>query len=183
MTEQLTECSGSENYSYINSLKTDSIHEIWTFSDYNIFILNKFGITKTKFIKMVAWDEYREKLMSYNIDNTYDYDVCIVGWMNDRREQIVQKIREKGISVKIIGYRDELFGDERDKVIRKSKILLNVHYSDNMFCFEQIRCFPFISVGQIIVSEDSFDKVESVIFSDYKNLPDKVYEILKLNFT
>ena len=51
-----------------------------------------------------------------------------------------------------------------------------------MICFEQIRCFPFISVGQTIVSENSFDKVESVIFSDYQNLPNKVYEILKLNF-
>ena len=182
MTEQLTDNDNPENYLYLNSLKNNSIYEIWTFSEYNIFILNKFGITKTKFIKMEAWDEYYQKLISYNIDNTYDYDVCIVGWMNDRREQIAQKIREKGVNVKIIGYRNELFGDERDKIIRKSKILLNVHFNDDMFCFEQIRCFPFISVGQTIVSENSFDKVESVIFSDYQNLPNKVYEILKLNF-
>jgi len=179
MTEQLTDEETNDSYLFYNRLSQNHIYEIWTFSTYNIELLNKHNIFKTKYIKMEAWDEYKEKLISYNINNTYDYDVCVVGWMNRRRENIVNQISSKGIKVKIIGYNNELFGEERDKIIRKSKILLNIHFSDKMFCFEQIRCFPFMSVGHTIVSETSHDVVDSVIFADYDELPNKVIEVLK----
>jgi hypothetical protein len=176
MTEQLT--SNDTNF-YYNQLSQNFIKEIWTFSSYNVEMLKKHNILKAKYIKMDVWDEYRTKLLSYNPDNTYDYDVCVVGWMSARREEIVNQLVSKGVKVKVIGYNNTLFGDERDKVIRKSKILLNIHYSDEFFCFEQIRCFPFISVGHVVVSETSHDVVDSVIFADYDKLSDKVIEVLK----
>jgi len=168
--------------SHYQNLKNENIKEIWTFSNFNIKKLEENGITKAKYIEILPTDEYREKLLSFNVDNKYDYDVCFIGWLSDRRCQIAENLRQRGVFVKLINIYDSVYGDERDKIIAKSKILLNIHYNEHFKCFEQIRCFPWLNTGKVIVSESSYDTDDRVIFADYDKLVDKVIEVLETKF-
>jgi len=177
--EQIPDDDTNINYEI---LKRDNIKEIWTFSNFNIKKMKENGITNCRYIEIKPTDEYYQKIMAFNLENTYEWDVCFVGWMSDRRWRIVEGLMAGGAKVNVINIVCDTYGDVRDNMIAKSKILLNVHYSDGWNCFEQIRCFPWINTGKIVVSEDSYDKDDRVIFAEYDKLVDTVLEVLKTKF-
>jgi len=56
-----------------------------------------------------------------------------------------------------IKYKDfnGLWGKERDHIIEKSRIMLNIHYNNDYNIFESIRCYHAFENGCLIVSQDS----------------------------
>jgi hypothetical protein len=179
MTEQLLDIVNDDTIFFYNTLKRDAVHEIWTFSDYNVHIMNNAGITKARLIKLEPSDEYREQIISYNPDNTYDYDVCFFGWMRERRYNMIHQLQIRGLRVT---FGQDHWGETRDRIIAKSKVMVNVHYAEDFKCFEQIRCFPWMCTGKIVVSETSYDTDERVIFADYDKLSDTVAEVIRTRF-
>jgi len=176
--EQLTE-ELCKDPAVLGPLHRDALHEIWTFSEYNIHLMNLAGITKGRLIKLEPTDEYREAILSYNPDNTYDYDVCFFGWMSERRYNMMHQLQSRGLRVM---YGQEHWAEHRDRIIAKSKVMVNVHYTEDFKCFEQIRCFPWMCTGKIVVSETSYDTDERVIFADYDKLADTVAEVIRTRF-
>jgi hypothetical protein len=164
-----------------NHFMGNNILEVWDYSLSNVNNFIKHGITNVRHVPFVLWDEYKNKLLSYNTDNTYDYDVIFCGWLRGRRRVILEELTAKGIRCKTIpnGGGIELFGKERDKKIAKSKIYLNIHCDDDYSIFELYRCFAWIGINKTIVSETSIDHVDGVIFVDYENIVNKIIEILK----
>lgn len=147
-----------------------NIIEIWDYCENNVEILKNNGVFNVKKLNFDIWDTYRDKLISYNTDNIFDYDIVFVGWVNSRREKILKELISSGLNVKIIGYNQELYGDERDKIIAKSEILLNIHYHENSKCFEWFRCYPWLPMGKKVVSEISNCDDERVNFVEYSKL-------------
>jgi hypothetical protein len=51
--------------------------------------------------------------------------------------------------------REDVFGAERDSLIRRSKLVLNVHYADNYGVFESLRAYHAIYLGTPVYSLDT----------------------------
>jgi hypothetical protein len=159
-----------------NNFKNSNIVEIWDYSVENIRIFKENNIHNVKHVPFCLWDEYRNQIESYNINNNYDFDVVFIGWINKRREKILDELTKNGLKVKTITQR--LFGKERDEIISKSKILLNIHFEEDYKIFELYRCFPWIETKKIVVSENSLDNDNRCINVNYENIVDKILEII-----
>uniref|UniRef100_A0A6C0EIP9 Glycosyltransferase n=1 Tax=viral metagenome TaxID=1070528 RepID=A0A6C0EIP9_9ZZZZ len=72
---------------------------------------------------------------------------------------------------------------ERDKLLFRSKILINVHHFTDYTIFEEIRCNRCIFNKIIVISEysykwENFPLKEHMIFTDYDNIINKTKEVL-----
>lgn len=100
------------------------------------------------------------------------YHVCIVGNTGERRINIVNILRERGLKVKYI---TNSFGDKRDRQIGMSHLLLNIHLQDQWKIYESIRCERWRFAGMKIISETSLSPhPDGIITCDYKDLVETV---------
>lgn len=169
-----TEQTTRQDFNF-RDFKNPLIKEIWDYSEINIENFKKNGITNVKLVKPKIWNEYAQKLSSYNTTNDYEYDVVFVGWVQERREKILFDLKKENIKTLILS---EHFLDERDKLISKSKILLNMHFDDDYKIFEIVRCFPWLDVNKIVVSENSLDNDERCINVNYNEIVHTIKKIL-----
>ena len=114
------------------------------------------------------------------------YDVSFIGTMTPRRLTIVCILIKLGFVVKII---DDFDLEKKNIEILKSKVLINIHAFNDYNVFEYSRCSIPVFNSQVVVSETSLDKfhnintindyvLSKVIFVDYKNIINKVVEVL-----
>jgi len=107
--------------------------------------------------------------------NSKDIDVLFYGSMSNRRLIILDALFK--LNKYKIKFVDKCFGKELLDLISRSKIVLNLHYSDKSF-FEIFRINLAISYNTHIVSEIPTTYNEEYLYKLYKNL---VYFVPKLN--
>tara|TARA_A100001015_G_scaffold173910_1_gene193319 strand:+ start:785 stop:1660 length:876 start_codon:yes stop_codon:yes gene_type:complete len=107
---------------------------------------------------------YNEDQIIKNKTNEYDYDIGIINAFIEvsdtnsskleyRRNKIWELVKNEDWNyINILGW-----GDERDKIIKKCKIILNVHNFDVFKVFEHIRCDRLIFANKIIISDLSLN--------------------------
>ena len=78
-----------------------------------------------------------------------DIDVLFYGSMNERRALIVKALQEAGARVHAVF---GVYGDERDTLIARSKIVLNVHFYDAKV-FEIVRVSYLLANSKAVVTE------------------------------
>ncbi len=78
-----------------------------------------------------------------------DIDVLFYGSLNERRTQIVKALKDAGAKVHILF---GVYGEERDKFISRSKIILNVHFYDAKI-FEIVRVSYLLANSKAVVTE------------------------------
>ena len=96
-----------------------------------------------------------QQLPFYNMKNNLeekDIDLFFFGSYNEKRGKILNSIKNKLKGVKFI-IKYGIFGDERDKFIKRSKFVLNIHFYDNPV-LEIDRCNICINNNALIISED-----------------------------
>ena len=177
-TEQTT--LNDFNFGYF----TDSnILEIWDYSLENVKNFKKNGFHNVKHVPFCLWDDYKHRIESYNVNKNYEYDVVFVGFINERRGLILNELKENGLNVLTIPYDTggNLYSEERDKIISKSKILLNIHFKEDYKIFESYRCFPWIETNKIIVSENSLDNDIRCVNVNYENIVNTIIKIINNN--
>lgn len=154
---------------FISFIKDNTlIYEIWDYSLSNIQILNKFGIYNTKYVPFKIWPSYYSKLLSFNPNHIYDFDIGFCGWVyGDHRIKLLNEIQASGLTIDII---DNLYGDQRDEKLAKCRILLNIHFNENYRIFELYRCFPWLDTGKIVVSETSLDNDPRCVNVEYTEI-------------
>ncbi len=79
-----------------------------------------------------------------------DIDVLFYGSLNDRRSALIDELKEGARVETLFGS----YGKERDSIIGRSKIILNVHFFENQV-MEQPRVSFLINNGCFVVSEAS----------------------------
>ena len=99
-------------------------------------------------------------------------DISIVGTPSKRRNLIVEALR-KYYKVDYI----QAFGEERDRRIGQSRILLNIHMRDNWKIYESLRCERWRFAGMKIVSEKCISSPPEIIVTDYSSIVDQVIRI------
>jgi GT2 family glycosyltransferase/GR25 family glycosyltransferase involved in LPS biosynthesis len=134
--------------------------------------------------------------LNFNINeqyssNVYDYDILFIGGVvgSERRTRILKRLTEyckiHNIRFYIINNDNLKFGEEKLEIIKKSKIIINIHYNPSNFQLETPRILEMISLNKIIISERScmydiepttYDN--SVIFIDIINDDNSNFHVL-----
>ncbi len=160
------------NPAYINLMKH---WPVWDYCEGNIQELLKFGIA-AKLCRV----GYSPCLTRIKSAEDQDIDVLFIGSLNERREGILRTLASVGLKIKgVFG----VYGEERDALIARAKVVLNMHYWPAK-TFEVVRCSYLLANKKCVVSEWGSDlmmelEFKGIVFTDYDNLSDmcKVYVI------
>lgn len=163
--EQLADGQFWSSPKYLNLLKQ---YEVWDYSDSNIEYLKSHNITNVK-----KWNLGWADCLKWNYpSNNEPIDILFYGAMNDRRVKINVKLQQLGVNVV---FRNNLFGEERDKLVSQSKVILNIHFYESHI-LEIVRITPLLINGKCVVSEfggeDSVNKIWSngVVMCSYNDI-------------
>lgn len=149
ITYQLEQCKQSKwiNDEYLDKLK-NSIY-IFDYSQDNMLYfkntdINKNFVDKINYMPIPLITKYK-----YNYDDC-DIDILFYGGMNKRRFIILETLKKKyNLNIVMI---NKIFGKELNKYIKRSKIILNIHYYDNAL-LETTRLNECLTYNKIIISE------------------------------
>jgi hypothetical protein len=151
--------------------------QVWDYSEKNISNLNTLGITQVKHLKI----GYQKELNRIKKINSRDIDVLFYGSVNDRRAKILNALRESGLNIQnVFG----IYGAEKDALIQRSKVVLNLHYYDSQI-FEIIRVFYLLTNSIAVVGEvnptTSIDGMylNGIYPSQYDSLVESCHELIK----
>jgi hypothetical protein len=117
-----------------------------------------------------------------NYNEIYNYEktntIAMIGSHSARRSFILNQIRSKENIDLIHGW-----DKERDEILFRYKILVNIHFNKDYNIFEQLRCNRCIYNKIIIITEKSFDEEyelkDYIIVCEYDDIVNKVIEVSK----
>lgn len=148
---------------------------VWDYSQQNIQKLKEYGI-EAKHVPI----GYHSCLTRISPVPEKTHDVLFVGSVNERRSKIMEDLLKAGINAH---WAFNCYGKERDDLIARSKIVLNMHYYEDA-PFEIVRCSYLMSNKVCVLSETGGD-IESekpyyngVKWADYSNLVDECLYLL-----
>ena len=119
--------------------------EFWDYSEKNILKFKDIGIPNVKLLKI----GFQKELSRIEKSTHQDIDILFYGSMNERRQKILTQLEARGLKVKsVVG----LYGNERDQLIARSKVVLNHHFYTSEI-FEIVRVFYLLSNAITVVGE------------------------------
>jgi hypothetical protein len=144
---------------------SEKLLEIWDYSEINCQLLTKHSIPN-RFVPFTLTPmrlDYYKKLQT----TLKEYDIGFCGALSPRRDIVLKGLRNAGLSVLAL---HSVWGEKRDQELAKCRVILNIHYADDYKVFERARCEQWLSVGQPVISEHSFDDDERAICVPYEKL-------------
>lgn len=119
--------------------------EVWDYSEKNVAGLTALGARKVRLLRI----GYQPELARVPKVSEPDIDVLFYGSYNDRRMVVLDDLRARGLNVSTLF---GVYGSERDAMIARAKVVLNMHYYDQHI-FEVVRVFYLMTNGKAVVSE------------------------------
>jgi hypothetical protein len=102
-----------------------------------------------------------------------DIDVLFYGTVSDRRRVVLDALFARGLRVQALG---GMYGESRDALIARSKVVVNLHGKDEDTVFESVRVSYLLANKKAVVSERGDgheDFADAVLFADYGELADR----------
>jgi len=124
---------------------------IWDYSNDNIKYLIKnlnIGKPETIFYIPLKYSNCLDNLKKIT-ENKKDIDILFMGSINERRKKILDRLEKKYITHTAP---NNLWNEERDNLVSRSKIILNIQFYDNGL-LEMVRLSYLLSGGAFIISE------------------------------
>ena len=174
-TEQIESITENWKKKILNLARKNII--FWDYSQYNLDYLSKTINIKGKLFQIGYQKELNR--INHNIDK--NIDVLFYGSINARREHIINKLKDRKINVKTLF---GVYGKERDDLIAKSKLILNMHMYDSKI-FEIVRVFYLLSnsipVLTEVGSDTKFDNdfLDLICKSTYENIEKNIIYLLE----
>ena len=144
-------------------------HEVWDYSARNACRYADLGLPAPRVVP-VGWVPELSRIAPAE----EDLDVLFYGSMNERRRAVLAALSERGLRVhSAFG----VYGAERDRLVARSKVVLNVHYYEAKV-LELVRLSYLLANGRCVVSERGADPAEEreleggVGFADYDAIAD-----------
>lgn len=148
------------NARYLDSLRR--FDAVLDYSEANLKVLSEAGMRYQMMFHMPM-----DAIAHYNVHRRpmkKDIDVLFYGDINcDRRQKLLAELSQH-FAIKVVSGK---FGSEMQDLIRRSKVVLNIHYYENAR-LESVRLFECLSLGTPVVSETTDD------VAAYPNLLDVV---------
>lgn len=133
----------------------------------------------------------KENVLLENRERRYEYDIGVVNAcpkkdasvnsaLTYKRTKVWEDLESSGLScLNILGW-----GAERDELIKKCKVIVNVHHFECYKIFQHIRCDRLVFANKLIVSENSLcvndlDIKNHILWSDYKDLVQTAVKAVK----
>lgn len=133
----------------------------------------------------------RDQIQLENIDGIYTYDVGIINALPKqdasvnsaltyRRTRLWEQLQATGWKcINILGW-----GAARDELLKRCKVIINVHHFECFNIFEQIRCDRLVFAKKIVVSDKSmfienYDLLGNVLWEDYDNIIPRTKDVLE----
>lgn len=113
-----------------------------------------------------------------------DIDVLFYGGRRDRRVRLEKRLKKRFPEKKIVFRYYDLFGEEREHLIARSKIVLNTHFWPES-SLETHRIEYLMARGKCVVSENSMDKeldteyAGAVNFCGYDTMEQMISRLLR----
>jgi hypothetical protein len=149
---------------YLDHLK--KAIEVWDYSLVNYQNLKKLGIERIRYVPF----QYMTPTVAVGqpTDHTdrKDIDILFYGSLNQRRQTVLDQLSAKGYNLVV---KSNLWGAERDQLIERSKIVINIHYYTTSL-LETTRLSYLLSHQTIVVSEESCDRLLDRWHSKYLQL-------------
>ena len=181
-TEQLTR---SDWKNKINDISKVSI--ILDYSEYNKKLLLD---TNNRAIIIICPIFFTHEMRFNNVQK--DFDFVFIGGLNERRNKIIDSLKNKGFSVLII---NDIFDfDQKYQKIMKAKCLINIHFADDYKVFEFARCAIPCFNNIKIISENceglEYEKnnpinrfiIDRIIFCNYEDIVEVAIKNLNNQF-
>ena len=174
-TEQIESITENWKKKILNLAKKNII--FWDYSQYNLDYLSKTINIKGKLFQIGYQKELNR--INHNIDK--NIDVLFYGSINARREHIINKLKDRKINVKTLF---GVYGKERDNLIAKSKLILNMHMYDSKI-FEIVRVFYLLSNSIPVLNEvgsdtkSNNDFLDLICKSTYENIEKNIIYLLE----
>ena len=174
-TEQIESITENWKKKILNLARKNII--FWDYSQYNLDYLSKTINIKGKLFQIGYQKELNR--INHNIDK--NIDVLFYGSINARREHIINKLKDRKINVKTLF---GVYGKERDNLIAKSKLILNMHMYDSKI-FEIVRVFYLLSNSIPVLTEVGSDTkfnndfLDLVCKSTYENIEKNIIYLLE----
>ena len=134
--------------SYLELLKS---HIVWDYSINNIELLKNLGVNNIHHMP-IGYVKQLERIPK----SVQDIDVLFYGSVNERRLKILNELRESGL---VVEQRFGLYGAERDALISRSKIVINIHYYESKI-LEFVLISYLLADKVCLVSEPGLDPAE-----------------------
>jgi hypothetical protein len=81
-----------------------------------------------------------------------DIDVLFYGEITPRRAEVLATLERRGLRVVALGGAPSIYGHERDALVARSRVCLNLHQYD-VRIFEQVRVHYLLANGKAVVTE------------------------------
>jgi hypothetical protein len=175
-TEQLSVTLPEWNQRILQSIECGL--EFWDYSDTNIqYIKNieKFSNANIKKLNIGYQSELRNI-----VNHDYEIDVLFYGSINERREYILNSLKDRGLKVKVFA---GIYGKDRDYWISRSKVVLNLHYY-NAQIFEVVRVFHLLTNSIAVVAEVNNSTIieqrfkDGILAAPYEQLVDYTVDLI-----
>jgi len=152
-------------------------YRIWDYSDDNIAALAAHKVRVAHRLPV----SFAPILDRIGPSDETDIDVLFIGSTNDRRQSVVDAMRERGLTVLTLF---NSYGAERDAIIGRAKVMLNVHFYPAKV-FEIVRCSYYLANRRTVLSERSANPAEDaefeggIAFCNYDQLADRAVELCR----
>lgn len=151
-------------------------HVLWDYCKQNAVALNLLGVQVAQILPI----GYTKELTRIQHALEPDIDVLFFGSINPRRQEIIDQMSADGLQVcAAFG----VYGKERDALIGRAKLLLNVHFYDAKV-LEMVRISYLLANRCAVLSEHSSNPAEDdtlaegVAFADYQDLARRARELI-----
>jgi hypothetical protein len=141
---------------------------MWDYSPKNVVALEALGVK----VERVLPVGYAPELTRIRFTEPRDIDVLFFGSINLRRRLVINRMRAAGLKVHAVS---GVYGQERDALIGRSKLLLNVHFYESKI-LEIVRVSYLLANRCAVLSETGADPYEEaaltggVAFAPYEKL-------------
>lgn len=119
---------------------------VWDYSVRNIRALAKLGVPQRAVHVPVG---YMPQLTRIPQAPVQDVDVLFYGSVNERRAAVINSLQRKGLNAQAVF---GVYGRDRDTIISRSKVVLNLHYYDTSI-FELVRVSYLLANRKAVVAE------------------------------
>ncbi len=151
-------------------------YTLWDYSRQNIIALKSLGVHVDQIVPI----GYVKELTRIQPAAKRDIDILFFGSINPRRKEIIERMRAAGLQVAAVF---GVYGKERDELISRAKIVLNIHYYDAKV-LEIVRISYLLANRCVVLSEHSADPAEDskliggVAFTDYQHIVQRARELI-----
>lgn len=151
-------------------------YTLWDYSERNAAALEALGVKVARVVPV----GYAKEMTRLQLAADPDIDVLFFGSMNARRQKIIDEMRAAGLRIETaIG----VYGEARDALIERSKLILNVHFYEAKV-LESVRLSYLLANRCAVLSEHGCDPLEDdafadgVAFADYQHLAQRARALI-----